>query len=197
MARDYEYHFAMSDENILSTLTTAEMNPIIMPWTAGLRPIRCVHWIFLCFNLFVYNQSINQSITLYFSISLFHLLRMRTRLRVSAFARADLSTSLRPQSSVVRYPRYHDTYRRYQSYRYRRYLRDDTTAVYRSSKNIVRRRKYREYRDTVQVVGYHSATSAQVCDTETNFVTVKQWVTLAAVTIQFHISLQLVVFAQH
>ena len=51
-------------------------------------------------------------------------------------------------TSVVRYPRYLDTYRRY--------LRDDTSIANRQShdipryivavKNIVRRRKYREYR---------------------------------------------------
>jgi len=44
-------------------------------------------------------------------------------------------------TSVVRYPRYLDTYRRY--------LRDDTSIAKVSIvavKNIVRRRKYREYR---------------------------------------------------
>jgi len=45
-------------------------------------------------------------------------------------------------------------------------------------KNIVRRRKYREYRNTVQVVPLGNECTLQVCDTETNLliVTVKQWV---------------------
>ena len=42
-------------------------------------------------------------------------------------------------------------------------------------KNIVRQRKYREYRDTVQVVPLGNECTLQVCDTETNLiVTVKQ-----------------------
>ena len=75
----------------------------------------------------------------------------------------------RPCSSVVRYPRYLDTYRRY--------LPDDAvspksryTAVYRSSK---------KYRETAQVsrvstiprVSYHVATcSLQACDAKTNVI---------------------------
>jgi len=60
--------------------------------------------------------------------------------------------------------------------RYRRYLRDDTTAVYRSSK------KYRETAQVswisryIQVVPLGNECTLQVCDTETNLiiVTVKQ-----------------------
>ena len=43
-------------------------------------------------------------------------------------------------------------------------------AIYRSSKNIVRRRKYRQYRDTVQVVPLGNECTLQVCDTETNLI---------------------------
>jgi len=73
----------------------------------------------------------------------------------------------------VRYPRYHDTtipvvgiidtYVTIPP----RYIVD--------VKNIVRRRKYHEYRDTVQVVPLGNECTLQVCDTETNLiVTVKQ-----------------------
>jgi len=51
------------------------------------------------------------------------------------------------KTSVVRYPRYLDTYRRYHTYvTIPVSPRSRYTAVYRGSKNTVRRRKYREYR---------------------------------------------------
>jgi len=50
-----------------------------------------------------------------------------------------------------------------------------TIPVSPRSRYIVRRRKYREYRDTVQVVPLGNECTLQVCDTETNLiVTVKQ-----------------------
>jgi len=79
-----------------------------------------------------------------------------------------------PWSSVVRYPRYLssipvvgivDTY----------VMIPPRCIV--AVNNIVRRCKYREYRDTVQVVPLGNECTLQVCDTETNLiVTVKQWV---------------------
>jgi len=56
------------------------------------------------------------------------------------------------------------------SCRYRRYLRGDTTAVYRSSKNIVRRCKYWKYRDTVQLVPLGNECTQQACDAKTKLI---------------------------
>jgi len=56
------------------------------------------------------------------------------------------------------------------SCRYHRYLRDDTTAIYRSSKKYCKTAQV-SYRDTVHYSSYHSAEcTQQACDSKTKLI---------------------------